>query len=247
MRVEPNIYLIGSGSVGFDMTDAFDCNIFLFDAGETYFCFDAGTGMGMDQILAVCAQEGLDVSKLNHLFLTHAHSDHGGGAAHMRDRLSDLTIYASEPTAKIVTSGDEDAVSLPPARDGGMFPADYVYRACPVDQVLQEGQVTQIGDYQIELIFTPGHSHDHHSYLVRSPEKTYLLGGDAIFFGGKIILQNTYDCDVAQSIASIQKLKTYSFDALLAGHLNFSLNGGMRHVDAALERIDQFLCPFSII
>ncbi|HXV43319.1 MAG TPA: MBL fold metallo-hydrolase, partial [Anaerolineae bacterium] len=181
-----------------------------------------------------------------HLFLTHAHTDHGGGTAHLADRLN-LTVYASASTAKIVSSGDEAAVSLPPAKAAGSYPMDFVYRPCPVNRILSAGEVVGIGPLKIELIATPGHSHDHHCYLVTTPHKRYLVGGDAIFFGGKIVLQNTYDCSVPESIASIQRLATISFEALLAGHFNFSLNRGQRHILAACEVIDKMGCPVSII
>ncbi len=246
MRIDPHIYLVGSGQLGFDLTNPFDCNIYLFEAGDSCVLFDAGAGMGADQILDVCRGDGLDLGKINHLFLTHAHTDHGGGTAHLAERLN-LTVYAAASTAKIVSSGDEAAVSLPPAKAGGMYPKDYVYRPCPVDRVLAAGEVIEIGPLKIEIIATPGHSHDHHCYLVTTPHKRYLVGGDAIFFGGKIVLQNTYDCSVPETIASIQRLASISFEALLAGHFNFSLNRGQRHIEAACAVINQLGCPPSII
>ena len=245
MRIEPNVYLVGSGQFGFDMTDPFDCNIFLFDAGGTYVLFDAGAGMGMDQILDTCQQDGLDPGKLDHLFLTHAHADHAGGAALLRDRTS-ATTYASAKTAKIVETGDEEAVSLAGARQAGIYPGDYVYRSCPVNHVLEEGDSVELGSFKIELISTPGHSHDHCSYLVADADKRYLVGGDAIFYGGRVVLQNTYDCSVPETIASILHLSTYEFEALLPGHLVFSLNNGMRHIEAARAVIERFGCPESI-
>ncbi len=246
MKIDPRVYLVGSGGLGFDLTDSFDCNIYLFDSGGSYVLFDAGTGMGADQLLDVCRRDGLDPGKIDHLFLTHAHSDHGGGAAHLRKRTT-LQVYAGVDTARIVSAGDEEAVSLPSARAGGMYPADYIYRPCPVDRILEGGDVLGIGSLRIEVIPTPGHSHDHHCYLVTTPEKRYLVGGDAIFFGGKIILQNTYDCCVPDMLASIRRLANYSFDALLAAHLNFSLNHGRRHTDAACAVIDRLGCPPSIL
>lgn len=246
MRIDPLVYLVGSGQLGFDLTDLFDCNVYLFDAGGVYVLFDAGAGMGADQILDVCRSDGLDLGKINYLFLTHAHTDHGGGTAHLRDRLN-LTVYASASTAKIVTAGDEAAVSLSPAKAGGMYPREYIYRAAPVERVLADGETVEIGPLKIEIIATPGHSHDHHCYRVTTPHKRYLIGGDAIFFGGKIVLQNTYDCSVPDTIASIQRLATIPFDALLPGHLNFSLQRGQRHVEAACAVINQLGCPASII
>jgi len=246
MRIEPNLYMVGSGRAGFDLTDPFDCNIYLFDSGAGYVLFDAGTGMGTEQVLAVCRQDGIPLEQIQHLFLTHAHSDHGGGAAHLCDRLP-LQVYAATRTAEIVSTGDEAAVSLPMARAGGIYPADYVYRACPVDNALTDGQVVTIGNLQVETIATPGHSHDHTSYLVTANGKRYLVGGDAIFFGGRVVWQNIYDCSVPDTNKSIQKLATYDFDALLAGHLNFSLRDGKRHVEAACAVIAQMGCPASIV
>jgi glyoxylase-like metal-dependent hydrolase (beta-lactamase superfamily II) len=245
MQIDPDVYLVGSGQLGFDMTDPFDCHTYLFDAGDSYVVFDAGTGMGTDQMLNICQRDGLDLAKIDHLFLTHAHTDHAGGAAHLHERV-DLTVYAGSSTAKIVSAGDEDAVSLPAAKAGGMYPADYAYRPCPVERVLEAGDVVEIGTIKIEAISTPGHSHDHHCYLVFTPEKRYLIGGDAIFFGGKVVLQNTYDCNVPDMIASIQRLAGYQFDALLPGHLSFSLKNGGRHLQAACDVIDNLGCPPSI-
>jgi glyoxylase-like metal-dependent hydrolase (beta-lactamase superfamily II) len=242
MRIEPNLYLVGSGNMGFNLTDAFDCNVYLFDSGDGYVLFDAGTGMGVEQIWAVCRQEGLDPARIAHLFLTHAHGDHGGGAAHVRDR-TEVTVYAGVDTARIVTAGNEEAVSLPAARAAGVYPPTYVYRACTVDRILADGEKVTVGDLTVMLIATPGHSHDHVSYLVQLGERRYLIAGDAIFHGGRIVLQNTYDCSVPQSTASIQRLATYDFAALLPGHLTFSLHDGKRHIETACAIIDTLGCP----
>lgn len=248
MRIDPYVYLVGSGQLGFDLTNPFDCNIYLFDAGESLVLFDAGAGMGVDQILEVCREDQLDLAKINHLFLTHAHTDHGGGAAYFRERL-DLAVYSSASTARIVTIGNEEAVSLPPAKAAGAYPQHYIYRPCPINQALDAGQVKKIGALIVEIIATPGHSHDHHCYLVTDTRlnKRYLVGGDAIFFGGKVVWQNTYDCSIPDTLASIQRLATYDFEALLPGHLNFSLRNGKRHIEAACGVMKTMACPVSIV
>ena len=245
MQIEPDVYLVGSGSAGFDLTDPFDCNIYLFDSGAGYVLFDAGTGMGTGEILHVCRRDGIALDQIKHLFLTHAHGDHSGGALHLRRQLP-IQVYAAARTAQILTAGDEEAISLPMARAGGIYPADYIYEACPVENVLSDGQVIEIGALTVETIATPGHSHDHTSYLVTCQGKRYLVGGDAIFFGGKVVWQNTYDCSVPDTNRSIQRLATYDFDALLAGHLNFTLRNGKRHIETACATIARMGCPPSI-
>jgi glyoxylase-like metal-dependent hydrolase (beta-lactamase superfamily II) len=245
MQIEPGVYLVGSGRFGFDLTHACDCNIYLFDAGDGYVLFDAGVGLGSAEILAVCQRDGVETGHIRHLFLTHAHGDHGGGAAPLRGLLA-LTIYASASTAQLVSVADEQALSLPAARASGLYPKDYVYRPCPVDHILRPGEIVTIGALRVEQIPTPGHSHDHTSYLVTHNNKRYLVSGDAIFFGGKVVWQNTYDCSVPETNASILRLAHYEFAALLPGHLNFSLRNGKRHVLTASALIDRLGCPPSI-
>jgi hydroxyacylglutathione hydrolase len=248
MRIDRRLGLVGSGALGFDLSDPFDCNVFIADAGGEHVLFDAGAGLGADAILAVCREDGVDPDRIRHLVLTHAHGDHGGGAAHLRDRLPGLVVHAAPRTAEIVAAGDEDAVSMPAARRAGIYPPDYVDRACPVDEVVPSGGTIRIGELGLTAVPTPGHSHDHHCWLVEAPSgPRCLVGGDALFVGGRVALQHIYDCSVPDVIASIERLAELEFDALLPGHLAFSMHGAKRHVDAAMAVIARLGCPDSII
>lgn len=246
MRIEPDVYLVASGQMGFDLTDPYDSHAYLFDAGDHYLLFDVGTGRGIEQMFDICHQEGLDMTRPGHLFVTHAHADHAGGAAHVRDRAK-LTVYASAATARILSVADAEATCLPAAQAAGVYPADYELRPCPVERVLGDGDVVHIGPWRVQSIETPGHSHDHMCYLVSNSHKRYLISGDALFYGGRIILQYTYDCSVPGQIAALQHLAEYDFDALLPGHLSISLQRGRRHLEDACAIIAKLGCPPSIL
>jgi glyoxylase-like metal-dependent hydrolase (beta-lactamase superfamily II) len=99
----------------------------------------------------------------------------------------------------------------------------------------------------VRAVATPGHSHDHVSYLVKTPDRRLLVGGDALFHGGRVAIQNIYDCDIAAVCATIRRLVGIDYDALLPGHLAFSLPNGRRHADAALAHVEALHCPPSII
>ena len=241
MRIDSGVYLVGSGHMGFDLSNAYDCNVYLFNAGDSFVLFDAGAGLGVHEILALCRQDGVDIQKINHLFLSHAHADHSGGVGGLLEHV-DATIYASKETAERVAVGEE-SLSLDAAKERGLYPKDYVYHPFKVDHCFNHDETFTIGTLSIRVIHTPGHSDDHHSFLVKSLGKTYLVAGDAIFHGGKVVLQDTPDCNVPKTIASIRLLSTYDFDALLPGHMNFSLKDGKRHIEAACGYIERFACP----
>ena len=246
MKIEDGLHLVLSGGAGFDLSDAFDCNVFMIAAGDTWLVFDAGAGRAPDRFAEVLAGDGIDPGSVGHLFLTHGHADHSGGAAALRERFG-LRTYAGGATAKMVSGGDTAGISLERAIEGGVYPADYRYRACPIDTVVETANPLQFGPVTVEMIETPGHSFDHVSYLVTTPTRRILVGGDALFCGGKVAIQDIYDCNIGAVCSTVRTLAARDFDTLLPGHLNFSLSDARRHADAAMEYVVRFACPPSII
>ena len=51
MRITKRIYLVGSGQNGFNLTDDYDCHVYLLDCGGEYALIDAGGGRSTAAIL----------------------------------------------------------------------------------------------------------------------------------------------------------------------------------------------------
>jgi glyoxylase-like metal-dependent hydrolase (beta-lactamase superfamily II) len=237
--------LIGGGNFGFNLSAPLDCHIYLLDGGDELAIVDAGLGGphgDTETILANVRDDGYDVDRISTLILTHYHADHAGGAAEIRERLG-VEVAASELTARTLEIGDEDVISLPFAKAAGFYPADYVYEPCPVGKVLREGEPFSVGRLKVTPYDTPGHSRGHLSFLVEGGDRTYLIGGDLVFFGGTIIAQNIPDCSIQEYGESMRKMAGVPFDALLPGHLSLSLRNGKRHVDLAAAAFGQLMVP----
>src|SRR5262245_50393197 len=85
MRLTAEVNLIGSGQIGFNLTDPFDCHVYAVDGGDEVAIVDAGLGRQAERLLEHLRADGLDPARVTTILLTHAHGDHGGGLARLRD------------------------------------------------------------------------------------------------------------------------------------------------------------------
>lgn len=246
MQLTERIHLIGSGRHGFGLTHPSDCHVYLIDGGTEAALIDAGAGLGRDAILARLDRTGVGRDRVGSLFVTHAHADHAGGAAGLRTALG-LAVHASPEVATILRAGDEAGASVTVGKAQGSYAPGYVYEATSVDSELRDGQRITIGDLAVEVVATPGHATGHTAYLVHGSGRSDLFTGDTLLFGGVIILQDTWDCDIRTHVSSLRRLASLPHDGFFPGHLTFSVTDGDRHAKAAVAALDRGALPPNLI
>jgi hydroxyacylglutathione hydrolase len=243
VQLADRIHLVGSGAYGFDLTDPYDCHVYLVDGGSELALIDVGAGMGAERIVENIRSAGFDPERVGSILCTHAHGDHAGGAARMRELLRGASVSIARDVAAFVRTGDETAASIGSAKAAGIYPADYALRPCPVDRELAEGDIVSVGDLRLECLETPGHADGHLAFLLVQDGRRSLFSGDLVFHGGTVLLQNTHDCRVDRLCSSLRKLRGIGVDALFPGHFGFSLQGGQRHIERANLVLDELLIP----
>lgn len=244
MRISEKVYWIGSGLLGMNATDELDCNVYLLDGGSEQAIIDCGTGYGLMNIMEELRRDGFDPKSVRYILLTHAHMDHAGGAAAMRE-LTGARIVASRLSASFLERGDEEAIGLAQAREADVYPSDCRLNACKVDSVVEHGQLMQIGDLTVEVIETPGHSCDMISFFI--PYIRTLFCSDNVFVGGRIAAIDTPDFSMDQLFQSLMRLGNLHVDRLMPGHLTPVVRNGIVPIRKA---VDQFMCgsiPESIV
>lgn len=253
MRLTERIHLVGSGEPDLVTTDPIDSQVYLVRAAAGHVLIDGGAGRSVDAILANIGADGLIAGDIRWLLVTHAHGDHAGAAAAWRARLPGLKIGASPEVAGWLEAADEEATSVDRGRRAGIYPPDYRLTPCEIDLALEDGMAIDLGEgRRLTVVATPGHARGHLSFLLdegaAGPDhRRATFSGDALFPGGRILLQDIWDVDFAAALRSVERLAALDAPDLLAGHLAPAIGEGRAHVAIAMDRIARLLPPENLL
>jgi hydroxyacylglutathione hydrolase len=246
VRLTERISVVGGGATGLGISHDLDPNVYLLSGGDELALVDAGAGRGEDRILQNVRSLGYEPGQIRHIFLTHAHADHAGGAASLAAKLG-ARVYLSELELEALENADEEALGLPIARRNGYYPEDYRLRACKVDVPLRGNERLRCGELELAVIPTPGHSAGSVCFLTETEEGVALFAGDTVFAGGRISLIVAPGSDLLAMQESVARLGGLNVTSLLPGHGIFPLEGGQEHIDQAMEAFATMLPPRSIL
>ena len=244
MQLTDELYLVGSGHLGFDLTDPYDCNVYLVDGGGELALVDGGSGMGVEQIQDQIVKHGFALESVRHLLLTHYHPDHGGGAWRWKERMPWLSIVGSADTQSHLAdqSGDGGEI-MARAKRHGYYPDDYLLHPGEINRVVVDGEAIQIGRVSLMARETPGHCDGHTCYQGHIAGGNAIFTGDMIYTGGRISSQVVPDCRIALYMESLERFRAAEIDGFFPGHYDFSLRYGQRHFDRALSYVDRLAIP----
>ena len=104
------------------------------------------------------------------------------------------------------------------------------------DRYLRDGEVIDLGEVQMEVVHTPGHTPGHLSFFF--PREKVLFTGDL-----DLVKAGPYygdvDSNIEDTIRSLKRLMTYPCDTYLTSHGKGIYEGDQRHIERYLESIFQ--------
>jgi len=243
MRILPSLFLVGGHSTG--LSDQHDCNIYVVRGPDGLVMIDAGGGRDPDAIVAEMRQEGLDPEQVRWLLLTHHHADHASGAAAIKE-LTGCKVAISHQSAHLLERGTELDTRLDLAKRMGVYPDDFIWHNCPVDEQLHDGKIMRAAGIDVHVIEVEGHSLDSCCFHMRVDGRHCLFVGDVLQYGGLIGLINFPGSTLDGYRNALPKLRNLNVDGFFPGHSLFTVRDGQRHIDKALERLKSPFVPPTI-
>lgn len=143
----------------------FSSNCFIIHSGKQAFVVDPS--ISEDKIIAALEQNAL---ALKGILLTHGHFDHIWRAQQLRERTG-APLYVHKHDAEMLTDPHKNAFAT--------FTGES-FTVGEADILLNDNDVLTLGEEQIKVIHTPGHTRGSVCYETED----FLLSGDTLFAEG---------------------------------------------------------------
>jgi metallo-beta-lactamase class B len=207
-RIIGNVYYVGAEGV----------SSFLVTSKAGHILLDTGFEATVPQIQENISKLGFKWQDIKIILNSHAHLDHAGGDALMKQLTGATLLSSAADAAQLASGGTTDftpystnLMAFPPAR---------------ADRILKDGQQVTLGDCTLVCHLTPGHTKGATTWTMdaREGEKVYhvLFFSSTSILDGVALVGNAKYPNIAQDYSqTFQKLEQLPCDVFLAPHGSF--------------------------
>ena len=213
---------------------------YVIETGEGPILIETGPETVFENLKSGLSDLGYSPSDVKHVFVTHIHLDHSGGAWRLAETGSTIYVHPVgaphliEPE-KLMKSATriygEDNMKRLWGEVGGMDKDRVV--------AIEDGQSINIGGVEIRVVETAGHAGHHHCYLIENALFTGDTAGCLMAGGPMIPATPPPEIHLEKWNASIDKMKEISPDVLYLTHFGGYTDVGPM-LDAAAEKIEEW-------
>jgi metallo-beta-lactamase class B len=204
-RIVGNLYYVGATEV----------SSFLITTSQGHILLDGGFAETAPQIERNIAQLGFKIEEVKILLNSHAHFDHAGGLAELKQK-SGARFIANIGDAELLKKGGHGDFR---------FGDTLVFPPIQPDQIIRDGESIRLGDQVMTAHSTPGHTKGNTTWTtkIRYGDKTY----DVVFVGSQSSLdykfagQESYPSIRADFEKSFAVLRSLPCDIFLGSHGSF--------------------------
>lgn len=209
----------------------FGVNIYLIDGGSEYVLIDIGQDDTLDEVIDLVRRMDFPLSQCKMVVASHADADHVQGLAQVRDRLKTQT--AAHPRAAVALEAG-DAVETYASISAQNF--NIPMPPCKIDVRLTEGDVITVGDRQLEVWHTPGHTPGQLSFKMDN----LLFSGDNIYQDTCVgVIDAHHGSNIPDYIESLKRILDDDAEYLLPSH-GPAFRKDPAIIEPAIERLTRY-------
>ncbi len=202
-RIAENIYYVGTQGIG----------VYLIETGQGLIVIDSGTKDGVNLVEANIKTLGFKLKDVRFLLETHAHWDHVGGMAQLKQ----------DTGAQFIASGGDRYGLEHGIHVGENHSGPGNFAPVAVDRVINDGDnKVKLGGVTLTALSTPGHTRGDTTWTMDSKiagKKVHVVFfGSATVAGNVLVGNNAYPniiADYRKAFATLEKTKA---DVLLSNH-----------------------------
>lgn len=207
------------------------CNVYLIFDRDEWALIDIGYEDSVEEIIELIRQLDFPLSQCKTLIATHADVDHIQGLAKAKQLLR-TTVTAHRLAAEPLRTGD-------PVFTFAEIGPQNIHMAMPpvdVEWAVDEGDVVRVGDLQLQVWLTPGHTNGQLSFRLRD----LLFSADNIYRDGGVgAIDAHHGSDLPAFIQSLKRIRNSDVQWLLPSHGPYFRKDNAV-LDQAIARLDQY-------
>ena len=203
-RIAGNLYYVGT----------YDLGCYLITTKKGNILINTGTAVSPTLIKNSIEQLGFNFKDTKILLVMHAHFDHAGGVADIKEQTG----------AKVMAdAADEDVLESGGKTDYEMGKYGVSFKPVKPDRLLHDGDIVKLGDMQITMLHHPGHTKGSCSYLftIKDSGRSYrvlIANMPSIITDRKFADVTAYPTIQQDYAYTFKAMKNIQFDIWLAAH-----------------------------
>ncbi|HET8678181.1 MAG TPA: subclass B3 metallo-beta-lactamase [Blastocatellia bacterium] len=226
-RVIGNLYYVGAAEV----------SSFLITTPAGHILLDSGFAETVPQIKENVVRLGFKFEDVKILINSHAHFDHAGGLALLKE-MTGAELAVSEPDAALLADG---------GKNDFQWGDRLTFKPVKADRLLRDNDRVELGGVEMIARLTPGHTKGCTTWTMKVKEngKQYdvVIVGSASVPGYKLVNNAKYPNIVEDYEQTFRVLKSLSCDVFLAPHGSFfDMKEKLQKLDSGAKR-NPFIHP----
>jgi glyoxylase-like metal-dependent hydrolase (beta-lactamase superfamily II) len=209
--------------INYQAGERLGCNVYLVYDGAEWVLIDIGFDETVDEIVEMIRQLDFPLSNCKTIIATHADVDHIQGLARAKQLLK-APVSGHPLAAAPLASGD-------PIKTFAEITAQNIHLSMPpvkLDALLNEGDKVRVGNLDLEVWHTPGHTDSQLSFRLGK----LLFSGDNIYRDGCVgVIDAHHGSDIKAFVKSLRRIRSSDVEWLLPSHGPI-----FRKDDAVLDR-----------